>query len=61
MINALNHQFYIPLRERINMLIKYCEPCQMNNNWKLDKCPQEMTSIPIKGQVWSQISMISYC
>ena len=51
MINALNHQFYIPLlRERINMLIKYCEPCQMNNNQKLDKCPHEMTLFQSKDK-----------
>ena len=37
------------------MMIKYCEPCQLNSTHKLDKCPHEMTSIPIQGKVWSQI------
>ena len=45
------------LRERINMLIKYCKPCQMNSIHKMEKCPHEITSIPIRGQVWSQIGM----
>ena len=36
-IALLNHKYYIPLlRERVTMMIKYCEPCQCNNTRKLD-------------------------
>ena len=56
MMSSLNYQYYMPLLcERIQMLIKYCEACQMNSLWKIGKCPHEMQPIPIEGKVWSQI------
>ena len=55
-MTSLNQHYYIPLlKQRIQMLIKYCEPCQLNSTCKLDKCPYEMTPIPIQGKVWLQI------
>ena len=55
-IAALNQRFLIPLlKQRVQMYIKYCEPCQCNNTRKLEKCPHVMVPIKIKGKPWSQI------
>ena len=42
------------------MHIKYCEPCQMINTKKLDKCPTEMQLVKIPRQAWKQIGMGLY-
>ena len=55
-INSLQHRFWMPLvKERVQMYIKYCEPCQHNNTQQLEKCPQQMVLIKVEAKVWSQI------
>ena len=46
---------YPMMRDRIQMYIKYCEPCQMQNSHKLEKCPHLLHSIPVPAKCWAQI------
>ena len=39
------------------MYIKYCEPCQMQNTHKLEKCPHLLKSIPVLAKCWSKIGL----
>lgn len=34
------------------MYIKYCEPCQINNHKKIDKCPTEMQPVKVPCEAW---------
>ena len=43
------------MRDRIQMYIEYCEPCQMQNSYKLEKCPHVFHSIPVPAKCWTQI------
>ena len=55
-VSAISCQYYMPmLKERVQMFIKYCEPCQRNNTQKLDKCPHEMKPIKVPNEVMAQI------
>ena len=45
---------------RIQMHIKYCEPCQMHQVNKLDKFPHELQPIKIPNKIWSQIGKSIY-
>ena len=54
---ATLHQRYhfSMMRQHIQMYIKYCGPCQMNNYKKIDKCPHEMQPVKVPHEVWKQI------
>ena len=39
------------------MLIKYCEPCQLLNTHKLEKCGQQLQPIKIEPRGWAQIGV----
>ena len=39
------------------MLIKYCEPCQLQNMHKLEKCSHQLQPIKIKPRGWVQIGV----
>ena len=45
------------MRQSIQMYIKYCEPCQMQNTHKLEKCPHLFKSIPVPAKCWSEIGL----
>ena len=47
------------MRQRIQMHIKYCEPCQMINTRKLDKCPHEMQPVKVPEAAWKQIGTLN--
>ena len=43
------------MRQQIEMFIKHCEPCQMQNAHKLEKCPHSLKSNPVLAKCWSKI------
>ena len=43
------------MRDRIQMYIKYCEPCQLQNSHKIEKCPHVLHSVPVPAKCWAQI------
>ena len=43
------------LKQHILMLLKYCEPCQMNSYRRLEKCPHELKPILVPKSSFSQI------
>ena len=45
------------IRQHIHMYIKYCEPCQMQNTYKLEKCSHVLKSILVPAKCWSKISL----
>ena len=45
------------MRQLVQMYIKYCEPCQMQNTHKLEKCPHLLKSIPVLAKCWSKIGL----
>ena len=45
------------MQDRIQMLIKYCEPCQLQNMHKLKKCGHQLQSIKIEPRRWEQIGV----
>ena len=50
------HSFAM-MRDRIQMHIKYCEPCQMQNSHKLEKGAHVLHSIPVPAKCWVQIGV----
>ena len=55
------HYYFCMMRQCIQMHIKYCEPCQMNNHKKLDNCPTEMQPVRVPQHTWKQIgNTVSY-
>ena len=53
---TLHQRYYFSMmRQHIQMYIKYCEPCQMNNYKKIGKCPREMQPVKVPCEVWKQI------
>ena len=56
--SILQEKYSFPMmRDRIQMYIKYCEPCQMQNSHKLEKCSHVLHSIPVPSKCWAQISV----
>ena len=56
--STLQERYSFPMmRERIQMYIKYCEPCQMQNSHKLEKCSHVLHSIPVPAKYWTQIGI----
>ena len=42
-------------RDRIQIHIKYCEPCQFNKLKTIEKCPHELHLVKVPSKAWSQI------
>ena len=51
------HYSFVMMRDRIQMYIKYCDPCQMQNTHKLKKCPQILDPIPVPQICFGQIGL----
>ena len=45
------------IQDRIQMLIKYGKPCQLQNTYKLEKCGQQLQPIKIEPRGWAQIGV----
>ena len=45
------------MRDRIQMYIKYCDPCQMQNTHKLEKCPHIMKPISVPQKCFGQVGL----
>ena len=45
------------MRDRIKMYIKYCDPCQMQNMHKLEKCLHVLQPIPVPQKCFGQIGL----
>ena len=59
MFATLHERHFFPMmRQRIQMYLKYCGPCQVYSTKKLDKCPHEMQPVNVPKEAWSQIGKI---
>ena len=56
--STVQERYSFPMmRDRIQMYIKYCKPCKMQNSHKLEKCPHVLHSVPVPSKCWAQIGI----
>ena len=56
--STLQECYSIPMMwQHVQMYIKYCEPCQMQNSRKLQKCPHVLKSIPVPAKCFSKVGV----
>ena len=51
------HYNFPMMQDRIQMLMKNCEPCQLQNTHKLEKCGHQLQLIKIEPRGWAQIGV----
>ena len=51
------HYSFPMMRQHVQMYIKYCEPCQLQNSRKLQKCPYILKSIPVLTKCFSKLGV----
>lgn len=58
MFSTLRNRYYMPmLRQRIEMLLKYCERCQFTKTRKLEKIIEPMKPVPVPSRCWAKIGI----